>query len=173
MKRASPPSLTATSTDGFVSPTAIELPDNQQDRDMIARELALEVPDVGSAPAGHAQKGLQEVLRRAAPASYRLPADPADADDRETAIAEACADDPRPPRKYGRADRLFLPEYCGGLAVLTDARLCPPGRSRKHQHPFLAARSQEFAAESGRSGSISARSRSRMARRARSSTAAT
>ena len=33
-------------------PDDIELPDNQQDRDMIARRAAHQVPDVGTAPAG-------------------------------------------------------------------------------------------------------------------------
>ena len=51
---------------GWVSvPEDLELPDNQQDRDMIARELLNQVPDVAAPPDGGAEPRLPEVLSRA------------------------------------------------------------------------------------------------------------
>ena len=44
-------------------PSSVKLPKNQQDRDMIARELSGQVPDVARPPAGAAQQGLPEVLK--------------------------------------------------------------------------------------------------------------
>ena len=41
MKRVSPRSSTATSMAGCAFPKNVKLPDNQQDRDMLARELLI------------------------------------------------------------------------------------------------------------------------------------
>ena len=48
-------------------PPSMKLPDNQQDRDMLARELLRALPDLAEPPAGGAEPGVSEVLSRPSP----------------------------------------------------------------------------------------------------------
>ena len=57
------PAVFDRNVNGWVQvPADLKLPDNQQDRDMIARELLDQVPDEREAPAGRPAQGLREVL---------------------------------------------------------------------------------------------------------------